>query len=399
MLKLFVNPITHLVTGYEILSEYSTRYMDDIILSDEESFKFKFKLGETYYEDGKVIYDENRDTYHKKMLHLKEELSKIPNKTKSELLNEFILNFDLTNIIGLKAKVEEEYNKILAKREEFEIQINEMKTKHKESVENYYKELSKRKDDEVNALYKSSICLLAKDEDLYLEEWMNHHMSLGFEHIYIYDNGSKTPIREFVQEHFDETIKDKITVIDFSEEKENIQSDCYNDFLKNHKSETRWCAFIDTDEFITLGDEYGNINQFLDTHQEETAIYIDFVEYGADGREKYSPEPVRERFTTPVKVRGNYARKVIVKPYKIDRFKTHYPVFDAKINKTLFPEKEEIMTHHYYTKSFEEWQKKMERGSCDPNWMRNFMEFFVYNPDMKYLDTGDKSFQVYQKKE
>ena len=35
---------------------------------------------------------------------------------------------------------------------------------------------------------KIAICLICKDENQYLEEWLNYHRSLGFNHFFIYDN-------------------------------------------------------------------------------------------------------------------------------------------------------------------------------------------------------------------
>lgn len=55
------------------------------------------------------------------------------------------------------------------------------------------------------------------------------------------------------------------------------------------------------------------------------------------------------------------------------------------------------MIDHYYTKSWEEWCWKIkERGGADPNYHKALREFFYYNPDMKYLDTGEQAVQAYE---
>ena len=52
---------------------------------------------------------------------------------------------------------------------------------------------------------------------------------------------------------------------------------------------------------------------------------------------------------------------------------------------------------HDYTKSWEEWKKKiMERGGADPNYHKALREFFFYNPDMSHLDTGENAVQSYE---
>ena len=42
--------------------------------------------------------------------------------------------------------------------------------------------------------YYISICLLAKNENNYINEWLKWHIDLGVEHFYIYDNDSDIPL-------------------------------------------------------------------------------------------------------------------------------------------------------------------------------------------------------------
>ena len=49
-------------------------------------------------------------------------------------------------------------------------------------------------------MYYASICAIAKDEDKNLREWVLYHFAIGFEHIVIYDNNSKNPIKNILSE-------------------------------------------------------------------------------------------------------------------------------------------------------------------------------------------------------
>jgi hypothetical protein len=49
-------------------------------------------------------------------------------------------------------------------------------------------------------LFNTSICLIIKDENDYINEWLDWHLKVGFEHFYIYDNGSKIAIKDSVNE-------------------------------------------------------------------------------------------------------------------------------------------------------------------------------------------------------
>jgi hypothetical protein len=44
--------------------------------------------------------------------------------------------------------------------------------------------------------YNLCLCCIIKDENIYLEEWINYHLKTGIEHFYIYDNGSRVPISD-----------------------------------------------------------------------------------------------------------------------------------------------------------------------------------------------------------
>ena len=248
--------------------------------------------------------------------------------------------------------------------------------------------------------YTSSICLLAKDEDLYLDEWITYHLGIGIDHIFIYDNGSKNPISDFIKRYTDD-IQSKITVIDFSGEYKDIQTDCYNEYLNNYSKLSKWTAFIDADEFINIAN-YDSINEFLNQYDKVSVIEMDFVEFNADSNIKYEPNPVRERFTTPSEVENpDYAPKVFVKCSRIDNFNTHYPSYNGVRFRSIKTDKKtSIYLEHYYTKSFEEFKEKIQKGTCDPSWSRSLYEFFKYNPDMEYLkETEEDIVQLYQGQE
>jgi Glycosyl transferase family 2 len=41
------------------------------------------------------------------------------------------------------------------------------------------------------------LCAMAKDEEAYLDEWVNYHLAIGFETIYIYDNSDTNELRQW----------------------------------------------------------------------------------------------------------------------------------------------------------------------------------------------------------
>ncbi len=99
--------------------------------------------------------------------------------------------------------------------------------------------------------YYCSACLIIRDENEYLEEWLRWHIGQGVEHFYIYDHGSKQPVREFLKT-LEKGIADRVTLMEWKGHHTDAQPDAYNDCLKRRRGESRWIAFIDTDEQIRV---------------------------------------------------------------------------------------------------------------------------------------------------
>ena len=51
-----------------------------------------------------------------------------------------------------------------------------------------------------------AICLLIKDENKYLHEWIDWYNALGIEHYYIYDNDSHIPVKDTLLELYPENL-------------------------------------------------------------------------------------------------------------------------------------------------------------------------------------------------
>lgn len=243
--------------------------------------------------------------------------------------------------------------------------------------------------------YNTAICLICKNENDYINEWLNYHINIGVEHFYIYDNMSDTPIINSIKKEY----LDKCDIKDWNvtvKEHGNIQIQCYNNCICYHNKESKWIAFIDADEFINIKDN-SNINDFMNKYDDYDGLYIDWVTYNADGNIKKEDKPVRERFTTTCPYYEDIRGKCIVKPHKICGMSPHFPIMPGKINEIVDSDYNRVytpMSHgktpmdkitldHYITKSYEEWCEKLNRGSSVPEFQRKMEEFFFFNPKMK----------------
>ena len=224
-----------------------------------------------------------------------------------------------------------------------------------------------------------AICLLIKDENKYLPEWVKWHLGVGVNHFYIYDNGSSVPVKDSISTEFDPAL---FTFIDWSGSHEHTQIDAYNHFLRHFGAVNKWVAFIDTDEFI-----HGNL---LDLSRYELYPYIcvRWKLFDADGQVEYSPEDVQKRFLHESKHPIGIDHKAIVQPSRVNGMMVH----DAVVDGYTPVYAEDIIIHHYYTRSLEEWKEKITRGTCAPECRRRYDEFFTINPDL--IAYRDDSFSV-----
>lgn len=84
-------------------------------------------------------------------------------------------------------------------------------------------------------MVKTLVCCIAKDENLYIREWVEHYKNIGFTNVVIYDNNDED------DEQFDEVIEDYIKsgfaiIENFRGEKDCQQlrayQNCYDKYCK-----------------------------------------------------------------------------------------------------------------------------------------------------------------------
>lgn len=116
---------------------------------------------------------------------------------------------------------------------------------------------------------KVCVCAIAKMENHYIREWVEHYKSIGFDKIFLYDNN------DVDGERFEEVINDYIQssfveIIDFrgriSTDNFNLQSYSYQDCYTKHKNEYDWFLIVDCDEFLHISN-YRNIKELLDNEK------------------------------------------------------------------------------------------------------------------------------------
>ena len=106
---------------------------------------------------------------------------------------------------------------------------------------------------------------IAKFENNYIREWVEHYKRIGITKIILCDNNPineeklSEPIKDYVDSNF-------VEVDESYRGKSHLQLNCYKKHFQNSHMDYDWIAINDIDEFIFLeeGSGYTNIQQFLD---------------------------------------------------------------------------------------------------------------------------------------
>lgn len=106
---------------------------------------------------------------------------------------------------------------------------------------------------------KVYVCALAKNEHLYINEWVSHYFKIGVDKIFIFDNDDKDSPN--IRDYIDKEYLPKMRIINARGiHKPKMQHDFYNNFYYVEKNNFDWCIFCDIDEFLV---GVNNIKAFL----------------------------------------------------------------------------------------------------------------------------------------
>jgi Glycosyltransferase family 92 len=220
---------------------------------------------------------------------------------------------------------------------------------------------------------KVALVCVAKNEDTYIQEWINYNKKLGFDDIVIYQNDWRCSIEgpNLIKVEFDGI---------------NQQMNSYNHFVENNYGLYDWVAFFDVDEFLVLK-KHNNIKDFISDYSEFDRIGINWVLFGDNGIEKVDKDyNVLKRFTKR-QSDVNQHIKCIVNYRKGFTMGIHNPyLYWADTNKVVRSGPFNIngptdiaQLNHYFCKTKEEFIEKCNRGRADATYKRNVSEFDAHN--------------------
>lgn len=134
------------------------------------------------------------------------------------------------------------------------------------------------------------IIAIARNEALYIREWVEHHLDLGFDSIILADNDDEFILPRVID--YPAVIHEDYCGV------EKVQSKAYTELYKKYRSKYDWLLFIDCDEYVML-EGYKDIKDFL-RHFNCDVVRINWKTFGDnDALDTVGDYRVVERFRDP----------------------------------------------------------------------------------------------------
>lgn len=206
---------------------------------------------------------------------------------------------------------------------------------------------------------KIALVCIAKNENQYFPEWIEHHLKMGFDNIVIYDNNSNPPVPTnldaFVKEWLDTNFK--------SQSRAYLHA-CV---LLNHFD---YVAFLDVDEFYQS--KSGNVKEDIAALNYPDGIGLYWRIYGHP-----TPPEVRQPMTSYTHWHGNGHIKSIVRPNLVLDFPDPHKAVLIEPSRYIDENGQTITApigvhtsntmwiKHIFTRSRSEFAQKIKRGDAN----------------------------------
>lgn len=231
-----------------------------------------------------------------------------------------------------------------------------------------------------------ALACIVKNEARYIGEWARFHIQAGVAHIYVYDDGSTDATAETLKA----TVPNgQLTIFPWRQRLNDarLQREIHNQVLaythavSNFGGLYRWMSFIDIDEFL-IPTQCDNINIALAALEHLPNISLPWHMFGTSGHTSRPEGGVLKNYTqraaNPMsELTGVRAFKCIVDPCRVTAMRVHSIETDgtnstwndkgeqfthASRNAPGFYSTAAIQLNHYYTRSQQDVDEKINRG-------------------------------------
>ncbi|MGJ8530548.1 MAG: glycosyltransferase family 92 protein [Alphaproteobacteria bacterium] len=223
---------------------------------------------------------------------------------------------------------------------------------------------------------------ILKDEEPYLDEWIEFHLMMGFDHFFVYDNGSTDGTLDILAKYQKCGVVTVVPWCNFSQVL-HPQKAANAHAIANFCAPYRWVAFFDVDEFL-FSPTSETLAEALEKIGAHICVSIPWQNFGPNGHKSKPNGFVIENYTEkgifpPVPAQRSLLRyKTILDPTRVLAAGTHAFHF-IDIGPVLINERGEMMQqhqfedvefavsehfqlNHYFTRSEKELEQKRQKG-------------------------------------
>jgi len=220
-----------------------------------------------------------------------------------------------------------------------------------------------------------SVMAILKDEAPNMEEWLCHHMAIGVDHFFLYDNGSTDELHEVLKPYADHGV---VTTVYFP--MRGLQRDANNHVVRFFGDTSEWIAYVDIDEFL-VPERDESMADVMARYPDAEQVLVSRKEFCYSGHrtpvEGLVTEAYRE-YSQQVPRMGTreILAKPIIRPRGVARVGIHnaFTMHGRTVNTAGEPTSEQatviedpsyanLQMNHYFTKSRQEFQAKRTRAT------------------------------------
>ncbi len=238
---------------------------------------------------------------------------------------------------------------------------------------------------------KLAACLIVKNEEKLILEWIAYHSIIGFDTLIILDDHSTDKTYDLIA-HAAKSLD--IRLMTYNQTEKGKQAATYGTICKLFAREFHRILFIDADEFV-LPARGGSIKDLPVIASDSTAIAIPWLMFGSSGHDICPPGLILENFIkrSEYSFGPNRHIKSIVRPDSVTNginphfFEIGEPYVNCDGSRVVweqdgllqtYPENSELFVNHYFTRARSNWQARMQRGQLG-NIQRSWNDFDSYD--------------------
>ena len=216
-----------------------------------------------------------------------------------------------------------------------------------------------------------SVCACLGFDAPYLIEWLEFHRLVGAERFFLYNNGDREAQRELLAPY----VEDGLVVLhDWPVFPPQVPA--FQHCIDEHHADSRWIAFIDTDEFLFCP-SMEPLPDVLTGYEGCPGVAVNWTTFGFSGHRSKPPGLVIENYLMRLNTHRDRLIKNIVDPSRAETcVLAHEFLYQdgVTVDENRFPVIGSTSTYisdsrfrlnHYFTKSEEEWRAKISRRRPD----------------------------------